>query len=435
MTALASDISDLASLQFIRGKYTAKSGVWDTDSVSKLTNGSTFRAVENGIYSILARDGKGNRRIAYVNILNINKNALEVPEVDNYTNRKTYISGKAEPNTTVYFRVENGKLYSSKVNASGRFKYKLAPQVAGSTIYVYVKDKKGRTSARTVVFVKRTGPNKPALDTIKSSSKVVSGRIRDTYAYPMLLVNGTKLYVPNAAVKSYYLKSEFYNTKYSVKICPTKINSDGSFKMTLTKYPPAKSVIQLRTTDVVGRCSLGTKVRCKLVVPNQPTGSSEVTNLSRVVWIYGNQKCSGAGVLIGKKKYYTGSVTYNKTLKKYAYKVKIPRTDSTSVLKAYIKNSKGRSKFLQIRPKEVVPNTPVLYTLKSGSRLIRGKVDMVGAPVKVRLSVSGRKCVAKVEANGKFSVKLKHPLKRRAKIACRAVNSAGSSLIGKAVVQ
>ena len=160
---------------------------------------------------------KGNNSVVVLKILNINKSMLSAPVVDGYTNRKTKITGKAEAYARVYFKVEGGATYSTVATKSGTFSYKMPPQRAGKRIFVYVVDSKGMTSARTIVTVKRTGPNKPTLHKVKTNSKLVTGKVNDSYAYPMILVNNKTVYVPNQNVKALYRKSSFYKKKNKVK--------------------------------------------------------------------------------------------------------------------------------------------------------------------------------------------------------------------------
>ena len=166
----ATDRSGIASIRYVSGKYNAENSVWST---AKQLSGKILSVANNGTYSICAIDKKGNRSVTYVRVLNINRSVLDTPVVSTYTNRKKYIEGKAEAGARVYFKIENGNTYSAVVGKNGRFQYALPPQRAGKRIFVYVIDGKGRTSARAIVTVKRTGPNKPSLARPKTNTKTI----------------------------------------------------------------------------------------------------------------------------------------------------------------------------------------------------------------------------------------------------------------------
>lgn len=429
----ANDKSGVSVVKYALGKYGANNSVWD--SASKVSSGS-FNCTQNGTYSVMAVDGKGNRSVTYLRILNINRSILDAPVVETYTNRKDYIEGTAEAGATIYFKVDGGSRYSAKVGSNGKFKYALPSQNAGKQIFVYVVDSKGRTSSRTIVTVKRTGPNKPVLNAVKTNSKKISGKLNDTYAYPMILVNKKTLYVQNATIKALYKKSAFYDKSYKVKIVPVTIAS-GKFTVTLPKYLTAGTKVQLKTIDVVSRCSLITSGSVVQKVPNKPVKVSAVTNLSKKVKIYTEEKCTRALVKIGKKSYQSTKSSYSSKTKRYCFTVKIPRTDSTSVLKTYVSNAKGNSKACSIRPTEVVPNKPKVDKVKKGAKKITGKVDIIGAlngkntvsgtKTKVYVYVNGKRYKAKVKNNGIFTVKVS-VLKKGTKIICKAKNRKGTSL-------
>lgn len=427
----ATDRSGVSHIKYAAGKYGINNVVWKT--AVEITNGS-FDYKKNGTYSILAEDAKGNCSITYVKASNINTGMLEAPVVKTYSNRKKYIEGTAEAGAKVYFKIENGKTYSATVSKTGTFKYKLPTQKAGVRIFVYVVDSKGRTSERTTVTVKRTGPNQPVLNEIKTNSKVVSGKINDTYAYPMVLVSDKTLYVPNQNVAELYKKSSFYNKGYKVVVTSMKIAS-GAFSFNLPDYLKAKVSVKLKTIDSLSRCALQSKTAVLQMRPRKPEVAA-VSNLSQSVKVYSGEKCQSATVRIGDKKYQGKSASYS-SQKGYCYTVKIPRSDSTSTLEVYLTNEKGNSSVVTLHPTEKVPNRPVLNEAKKNAKKVTGKVHLVGAKdgvntvkstkTKVYLYVNKKKYTGKINKDGSFSVKVKK-LKKRDKLVCYARNLNGVSL-------
>lgn len=430
----ATDKSGIASIRYVAGKYSAENSIW---SSAKKISGKTLSIANNGTYSICAIDKKGNRSVVHIRVLNINRSILDTPVVNTYTNRKKYIEGKAEAGARIFFKIENGKNYSVIVGKNGKFKYKLPPQKAGKRIFVYVIDSKGRTSARKVVTVKRTGPNKPSLVQPKTNTKTIVGNVNDSYAYPVIIVNGKKVYVPNKNVKSLYKKSSIYNKKYSVSVGKVKLYSNGRFTLTLPGYWTAKTKVQVKTVDAIARASLVNSKSVKQVVANAPKiSNTAVSNLSKSVNLYTGEKVTSAVVKIGKKKYTAKKKKYNKKTKKYRFHIVIPRTDTNVKMKAYFVNVKGRSSVTTFHTYAKAPDKPTVDAAYAGLKTITGKVKLIAkgkkagtvanSKTKVYAFVNGKKYVAKVKNDGTYAVKVP-ALKAKDKLVIKATNRLGKS--------
>ncbi len=430
----ATDRSGIASIRYVSGKYSAENSIWST---AAKVSGKTLSIANNGTYSICAIDKKGNRSVVHVRVLNINRSILDTPVVSTYSNRKKYIEGKAEAGARIYFKIENGPTYSVVVGKNGKFKYALPPQPAGRRIFVYVIDGKGRTSARTIVTVKRTGPNKPSLNAVKTNTKTIMGTVNDSYAYPVIILNGKKVYVPNKNVKSLYKKSSIYNKKYSVSVGKVKMYSNGRYAMTLPRYWKAKEKIQVKTVDAIARTSLVNTKTVKQTVANPPKiNNATVSNTAKAVNLYTDEKIKSAVVKIGKKTYKSGKKSYNKKSKKYRYRVAIPRTDTGTKMKAYFVNVKGKSTAVAFHTYLKAPNKPKVDVAAVKDKTITGKVDLVAkgkkpatvanSKTKVYAYVNGKKHVGKVKNDGTFSVKVP-ALKAKDKVVVKAKNRLGKS--------
>ncbi|MCH5266893.1 MAG: 5'-nucleotidase C-terminal domain-containing protein [Lachnospiraceae bacterium] len=429
----ATDRSGIASIRYATGKYNADNTIWNT--ATKIS-GNVFNCSKNGTYTICATDGKGNRSVATVKVLNINKSMLSAPVVDTFTNRKKAITGKAEANARVYFKIEGGATYSTVATKKGTFSCNIPAQKAGKRIFVYVVDSKGMTSSRTIVTVKRTGPNKPTLNKVYTNKLTVTGNVNDTYAYPMVLVDNKTVYVANKNVKALYLKSGFYSKKYKVKIGNFQQTKAGKFTLTLSSYLKANTSVKLRTVDSVSRESLLNSTKTVQAKPIKPT-TSVVKNNSKKVKVYTSEICTKAAVKIGKKTYTTKQKTYNTKKKKYCFTIKIPRTDSTTLMKVFTVNAKGRGSALTIYPVQKVPDTPRIITADAGKTKVTGTVNLVGAKknktptvsntkTKVVLKMGEKEYKAKIKKDGTFSVKVPK-LKAGDKFTLTASNRAGKS--------
>ncbi|OKZ84966.1 MAG: hypothetical protein BHW06_00260 [Clostridium sp. 44_14] len=440
----ATDRSGIVSLSYLSGKYLADSIAWNN---AKAVQNGVFAADKNTIYSVRAVDGQGNVTIRYIRINNINEGILEAPKVDTYTNRKLYISGKAEPVTTIYFELEDSTVYKTTVNDNGSFKYALPPQNAGKKIFVYVKDDEGRCSARTVVTVKRTGPNKPVMEKLTTAVRTVTGEINDKNVYPFFILDSKKtVFMQDDGTEELYKQCELYNKDYTVEKIAMNIASDGSYTFSLPYLLTAKTEVKMRTVDVANRVSMGTKRVVKQTVPAKPTMQT-VTNLSTKVKVFSEEKCKSATITVGKKKYKITKKKYVASKKMYRYQRKITKTNSGVKVNAYLTNTKGNSPVLKTKKIEVVPDTPKVDKLKAGLKKVTGHVDVVGdgteadgvtvenTNTKVFILVNGKKYIASIDFGGNYTVKLKKPLISKDKVIVKARNKKGMGIKKKYIVK
>jgi 2',3'-cyclic-nucleotide 2'-phosphodiesterase/3'-nucleotidase len=299
----ATDSSGVKKISYLKGKYTSTT---DSDwSRATIITGSTFAATDNGIYSVMAEDEQGNRRIAYITIENINRGTLQVPSVETYTNRKTKIAGTAEAGATIYFEVGDEK-YQTTVGTDGKFSYALPSQTAGTEIITYVKDGSGKSSSRLSLLVKRTGPNYPQVQTLANNETKISGSINDTNVKPVLLV-GSTAYVASTDVELFQ-ESEIYADKYSIVKSNVTIDASGNFSITIPAQR-ANTSIKLYTIDSAGRASRVYKSTVEEVAPNKPSLYA-VTNIEKTVYGYvsgaSESKPCDIEVYVGSDK-YTGT--------------------------------------------------------------------------------------------------------------------------------
>ncbi|MFF2755265.1 Ig-like domain-containing protein [Psychrobacillus sp. NPDC058041] len=105
----------------------------------------------------------------------------EMPSIDSITDQNEYITGKAEPNTTIYVSAAiQDKLFqdqSQKVNADGTFKFYTGKLPSGYSLVFYTKNEEGRESYYISSTVRDlTPPEVPTFDIITSDSKQISGK-------------------------------------------------------------------------------------------------------------------------------------------------------------------------------------------------------------------------------------------------------------------
>ena len=266
----------IAQLRFVYGDYDVDSSVWD--SATSVVNGG-FTVSANGIYSVYAKDVKGNAVVRKIKVTNISDTDLEAPKVNTYTNRKTRITGTAEPGAIIRFVASTG-LYKHVVGADGNFSYALPSQPSGTTVQVYVEDASGRTSKRTTVKVKRTGPNASTLDTVKNTKAGITGNTNDSDATLIAIVDDI-VYVAKNGGKARYQASEIYKDSLTIKEVAQTIDSDYSFKLSTPLLKPGVKV-KLYSIDHLGRASRVNNVTVQSAGPNAPS-IYEVMDIERTV--------------------------------------------------------------------------------------------------------------------------------------------------------
>ncbi|CAM3955181.1 C39 family peptidase [Mesobacillus thioparans] len=115
------------------------------------------------------------------------------PKVNSISNKSTYISGSAEPNSTIYITAGDHK-YTAPVSSNGTFKKTGIYQVAaGTKVYVYVRaDRKNAQSTTVKVTVMdKVPPKVPAVGKISNKVFKISGST-EAYSTVYVMKNGKK---------------------------------------------------------------------------------------------------------------------------------------------------------------------------------------------------------------------------------------------------
>ncbi len=269
------DSSMLKEIWIIDGIINADYTGWNT--ARQILNGS-FTVWENGIYSIYAEDVLGNKSVIRITIDNFDPNLLSKPQVDTYTNRKTKISGTAEPGTTIVFEAYTGT-YESKVDITGKFSYPLPAQPSDTLIDVYIKDEiKGLKSEHNTIRVKRTGPNQPSVNPVYNNAGFINGSTNDSDAIIIAVIDD-KVYVPeNDGRKLYEANTEIYDKK--LKIVETYAFVSNNYFLMAIPPQEAGKAITVYNIDHMSRNSRSMVVTTEEVAPNAPV-VYEVCNIEK----------------------------------------------------------------------------------------------------------------------------------------------------------
>lgn len=262
----ATDRSGVISLKYAKGEYVAGDSIWNGSSVDITGNG--FSVSENGVYSVRAVDALGNASVKYVTVDNMDSTILQVPELKSYTNKKTVLSGYAEPLATVY--AELGDVtYTASVDSNGEFQCEIPYQDSGTVLSVYAMDVNGRTSDKMEVTVTHAGPNYPSVNELDNKSKYITGTLNDQSYCQIFAIIGTKVYVSENGGREAYVNSTKYSASKTI-VETAYTESEGSFSLKVA-VQNANKAIKVFSVDTIGRVSAVNEFTVTEVAPNKPT--------------------------------------------------------------------------------------------------------------------------------------------------------------------
>ncbi|MGB4658454.1 MAG: Ig-like domain-containing protein, partial [Mobilitalea sp.] len=231
--------------------------------------------------SIYAEDVNGNKSIYKLVVDNFSDSLLGTPSIVTYTNRKTKISGRAEPNATIIFEAYTGT-FQTTVSKTGTYSYALPAQPSGSEIIVYAKDKvKGIESEHVSVLVKRTGPNQPSINPVLNNAGYITGDANDDDA-SVIAISGETVYVSDQGGKALYeANTEIYNPALEIVETYVGVNEEGFY---LILMPPreAGSEINVYNLDHLSRNSRVATATTVDAGPNAPI-VYEVSNIENTI--------------------------------------------------------------------------------------------------------------------------------------------------------
>jgi 2',3'-cyclic-nucleotide 2'-phosphodiesterase/3'-nucleotidase len=359
----AADSSEIKYLKYFVGERDINDPSWAAynDIPSK-----GFTVNKNGIYTIYAEDIYGNKAIRKLVIDNFNENMLPRPTVDNYTNRKKKISGKAEPNTTLIIETPNG-IYEKKLNGNGTFSVELPGQLADSYIFLYVKNQKGLESERVPVKIKRTGPNQPLINPAYNNEGFLTGNARDSISTVVAIIDDVAYVSKDGGRELFEANTEIYSTIYDIVETIVDVADNGQFIILL---PPqdAGTSISIYAIDHVSRNSRVSTVKVQEAAPNAPK-VNEVSNIERAITGHvpsganTNIQIQLEGKIFTTKTDREGNFTYNLNTQLYA--------GQSIVVTAYdVKGGKERYSF----PTEIIVNDIEVYDRPNSTNLILNRV-------------------------------------------------------------
>ena len=178
---------------------------------TKITDG-VFNVVNNGTYSVLVKDTKGNCVISYIYIDNINPTIVAVPSVEFVTNRRRSVNGVSVPYSTVWVETVDGQRYTAEADAGGRYEVTIPPQPAGTVLMLWATEGT-RESKKTEVPVYRTGPNLPIAAEVLPDGSGVYCIVEEKQTVAVMI--GKNVYI-ETGMRERYKKSGIYNSSYNI---------------------------------------------------------------------------------------------------------------------------------------------------------------------------------------------------------------------------
>lgn len=360
----AVDDSEIRYLRYINGERDAHDNAW---AIANNIPNNGFRVYENGIYSIYAEDIHGNKAVKKLVIDNFNDNLLPRPTVDNYTNRKQNISGKAEPNTVLVVETSNN-IYEQKLNASGKFMIALPGQLAETYISVYVRDdERELESERVLVRINRTGPNQPLINPFYNNMSLLTGNARDSIT-SVIAVIGDVVYVSDKGGRELFEKNkDIYNPSWKIVETLVDVSYDGQYLIMLPPQSEGTS-IKVYTMDHVSRNSRVSTIVVKEAGPNAPV-VNEISNIERTLTGYIPASPNTNIELHISSDVYT-TKTDKKGMFSFEFTNQLYAGQSLVVVASDEKNGKERYSF----PVEVIVNDIESYLRPNSANLILNRV-------------------------------------------------------------
>ncbi|MCR5098217.1 MAG: 5'-nucleotidase C-terminal domain-containing protein [Lachnospiraceae bacterium] len=267
VAVITSDKSGVDRVEYKEGICTNSPSDW-SGSHTLNNNSGSFKAADNGWYSVRATDRVGNMNIRYVHIDNIDPNVSEAPTMDKFTNKMTKITGKASPGGEVIVAVGGGQ-YSATADKDGNYSVTVPYQKANVKIRVWQYDTQGRKSADTVAYVTRRGGNIPDVYRVDNKTPYIKGELSDSKYSSIVVIHNGNIYVPEQFVDYYKLSKLYSVNRYTLKRTSYKRLSDGTYKITIP-YCNAGDSVRIYSVDWNGRLSAATNLTVEDKGPNVP---------------------------------------------------------------------------------------------------------------------------------------------------------------------
>lgn len=436
-----------AKIRVFRGESVLAEGFADENGLFSLEIG---KQVADTTLAIQAEDAAKNKSEGTTVVVK-DVTPPDVPQLlEELTDATNYISGTAEPGSTVIVRTATEELARISVQNSGSFGSYISKQKAGSVMEILAIDKALNESQPLVVEVKDvTPPNLyvyplgdnmislygmtevgSTVTVVKDGTILGEKVVRDSYEFQMDIprqMAGTKLTVtskdPAGNVASVEVmvvdftppgkpvvdavtdksslvtgKAEPLSTveilKGSSLIGAGEVAEDGLFMIAIANQN-AGTVLTIRAKDAAGNVSLLTNVTVKDVTPPSVPQVNKVTN--KATEVTGKaEKSSTITVKIGTKSYSTKADADGN------YSVVIPVQNSGTTISVTAKDSAGNvSDGKSVTVSRVAPNMPTVNSVSNKASSVSGKAEKSST---VTVKIGSKNYTGKADGYGDYKI-------------------------------
>lgn len=340
--------------------------------------------------SIQIEDAKGNKSQKQ-QVIVIDRTAPKQPQIAEFTDTSSRLSGQGEAGTTVSIQTESGRtLGESLVDEKGKFSVSLSRQKAGTSLWVSLTDSSGNQSEKIRVIVKDvTPPVVYEIAEFTDKSKYLFGRAEP---YTTILIK-----------------------KKGTIVAETTMDEETNFSIPLSSQS-AGTVLSIYAVDRSGNQSIERKIivldRTAPNVPKMKSFSDAMTILSGTV-----EKNSTVVVLQGTRK--IGQMRTNGS----TFSINIPKQKAGTRLNIYaLDAANNKSKIVTITVLDrTAPSALSINKVTTQSTKIIGKTEPKAS---VYAYVGKQKLgSATADSKGNFTIKIKK-LKKSILIDVYAIDAA-----------
>ena len=285
MVVQTSDPSGIASVKYAKGLLDVKDAAWP--EATDITRTKSFSLTENGTYTVRSTDKNGNATLKYFTVDNHSDTRATAPVLNNFSNKKTVITGTCDPSAAVYVSIGDNT-YAARAATDGTFSVDVGYQKAGKKIYAWIKTIDGLESGKTESEVLRKCANYAEVHEIDNTKEFIGGYFSDDkYSKIIAIADDGKVYVPKGCAY-YYRNSKLYKKNATIKEVDYTVYNDGYFELD-TDCLNAGTGVKVYSIDWIYRYNKVQKFVSVDVGPNRPRIVNEVLDADNRVYVRLNE--------------------------------------------------------------------------------------------------------------------------------------------------
>ncbi|PEL09791.1 Ig-like domain-containing protein [Bacillus sp. AFS017336] len=316
-----------------------------------------------------------DNKVSSVTSITVSDNvAPDAPVVDNVGDSSKTVTGKAEAGSTVVVRNNDGVLGSAKADTNGNYSVTIAPQKAGTTLYVSSTDEAGNASKDVTVSVTdTTAPTAPVVNAVTDHDTQISGTV-EGYGTVTVKADGKVIGTEDA-------------------------NKAGKFYIGITPLAGGTE-LAVTVSDAAGNVSAATTVKVlDKTAPNAPTINPIADNESVIT---GKAEANATvSVKNGNTEIGTGKADSNGV-----YEIQIGKQTAGTSLTVTAKDSAGNESAASTTTvlDKTAPNSIIINPIGDNETVLAGKTE-ANATITVK---NGNSEIGsgKADSNGLFEIQV-----------------------------